>query len=1738
MKKLLFLLIPVLALLTACQTGIDQIILSLRPASPVFYASIEEARPADTDTKVYVDEQLQVRWNADDRISIFNKKDVNLQYRFEGEDGDNAGEFRIVGSSASGNEIPHIYAVYPYAEGTAIDADGTLSITLPAVQPYKAKSFGIGANTMVSVTDDTNLRFKNLGGYLLVKLYGDGVEVKSIRLKGNHGEKLAGAATVKVAGGDAPVAAMGSTATETITLDCGKGVSLKASEADYTEFWLVVPPTYFPEGFTITVTDIRGGVYSKSTTKDLTISRNTLSRMSPVQVIPDYTNANAAIEDDKFRKYCVDAFDGSGDGIIQMEEALLVKKIDVCTDDIESLEGIAFFANLEDLSCKGSESQVPTKSPEMTTVYGGKLKNLDLSHNKKLVRVNCSGNKIETLDVSQNAGLESLNCTNNPIKTVNLAEEQVIATVELPEEAEVVYDWVAPVQGDNEIWYTSTDGNIVEPAYPDRFNANIVSNTYENGKGIICFDADLTEIGDAAFWGCNFKTILLPGKLTTITSQVFGACEALKTLNIPESVTSIGSYNNFGYCDSLVSFTGKFSTSDHRALVVDGTMVGFAPGGLTSYTVDNSVKVIGTVFYYCSNLTSIILPAGIKEILTEAFEGCSGLTEIVLPSSLERIGNYVFRDCSSLTSMNIPESVVSIGESCFDDCPALASFTGKYAAGGGRYLQKDDAILAFALAGCSHLEIPEGISETCPIKNYPDLYSIVFPSTISTFGQVRFCNNLDTIVVKATTPPSSFNRTSWTEGVPWLFQGTNDCPILVPAESVDAYQRAQYWSTYADRIKAIPDEQPNDEIWYTSTDGNIVEPKSTNRFGANIVSNTYENGKGIIKFDGDVTMIGDKNENSNEYAPFWGCGTLKTISLPSSVENLGIGCFTQCSNLVSFSGKFASADHRCLIMDKKLVAFAPAGLTSYTVEERIDTIGLCAFYYSPLTEIVLPAGLKVIEQGAFEYCTALTGITLPASLEEIMPYAFSRSSLTSVHIPDNVGYIGPGAFSACGNLSAFSGKIASNDGRCLIIDGDMVAFAPLGLTRYVVPEGVRYIGIGTVSYCDGLHSITLPESINSLASQAIYHCSNLDSIVVLATTPPRINERSFQETNNCPIYVPAASVEAYKQAENWSTYAGRIRPIVEGQPNDEIWYTSTDGAIVTPNKIDVFGAGIVSNTYESGKGVIKFDGDVTSIGLAAFNDCSTLKTIDLPSTATTLGGYPFQSCSNLESISLPEGITTLPTAMFNNCGKLASVLLPSSLTKIEEAAFSGTSITSITIPASVTTLEPSVFMGCSDLERFEGRIASEDGRCLVVDNTLWAFAPSGLTSYCIPDDVTRITDAFFDCNKLTSIYLPAGLKEIDDYAFTGCSGLTSISFPSGLESIGTFAFAYCSGLTEITIPNSVQYIGPAAFAYCKKLKSFNGAYASEDHCCLIKDNTLIAFVQNQLKYYFVPEGTTRIERAVFSQTDNLAYLVLPHSLTEMAKQAIVRCPSLHTIIMKGMTPPACDKGDMIVSDINFSIITPEPVVDAYKSATAWSGLTDHIYANSIYPPELVDLGLPSGTKWANMNLGARLPEDSGNYYAWGETDPKSSYSWSSYKWSIQEAISSHGTTKYNSTDNITVLEAEDDVATVKLGGNWRLPTHEEQEELRDYCNWTWMSVLGTKGYKVVGPNGKSIFLPVTGEYYDDSFSNATQGNYWSSSVSSHEGFSQFFSLEEGLSYSHADYSAMRNFGFCVRPVSR
>lgn len=236
-----------------------------------------------------------------------------------------------------------------------------------------------------------------------------------------------------------------------------------------------------------------------------------------------------------------------------------------------------------------------------------------------------------------------------------------------------------------------------------------------------------------------------------------------------------------------------------------------------------------------------------------------------------------------------------------------------------------------------------------------------------------------------------------------------------------------------------------------------------------------------------------------------------------------------------------------------------------------------------------------------------------------------------------------------------------------------------------------------------------------------------------------------------------------------------------------------------------------------------------------------------------------------------------------------------------------------------------------------------------------------------------------------------------------------------------------------------------------------------------------------------------------------------------------------------------ERGD-VVNSCKKEAISLQSIADvvavAEEIASELSGSV--IAEKKIISHEYVDLGL--SVKWATCNVGAAKPEDYGDYFAWGETEPKSTYDWSTYKWcygSYNTQTKYCTSSEYGSIDNKTILDLSDDAARVNWGGSWRMPTQAEQEELQENCSWTWVCQNGVYGYRVTskkpGYTHKSIFLPAAGSRSDSSLDYAgSYGYYLSSSL-----YADYPYIAYPLYFhsSKVDWDHFyRSYGFSVRPV--
>ena len=269
-------------------------------------------------------------------------------------------------------------------------------------------------------------------------------------------------------------------------------------------------------------------------------------------------------------------------------------------------------------------------------------------------------------------------------------------------------------------------------------------------------------------------------------------------------------------------------------------------------------------------------------------------------------------------------------------------------------------------------------------------------------------------------------------------------------------------------------------------------------------------------------------------------------------------------------------------------------------------------------------------------------------------------------------------------------------------------------------------------------------------------------------------------------------------------------------PTNQIWYTSVDSAIVEPFAIDVFGANIVSNTYENGKGVISFDGDVTKIGQDAFFECDKLTSVAIPDSVTEIGDRAFNKCYTLLNFRNSANLKSIGLLAFGVCFSLKDITIPEGVVSIGERAFiSCRSLISITIPSSVTEIGTMVVRYCDSLATINSNLNDGKSNLLIANGVLLGVAPKSTLGFTIPSSVTEIgVHAFSDCSTLKGITIPEKVKKIGENAFNGCYSLTSITIPSSVTEVGYRAFYGCRSLESVTIGSNISSIGKEAFSGC------------------------------------------------------------------------------------------------------------------------------------------------------------------------------------------------------------------------------------------------------------------------------------------------------------------------------------
>ena len=314
--------------------------------------------------------------------------------------------------------------------------------------------------------------------------------------------------------------------------------------------------------------------------------------------------------------------------------------------------------------------------------------------------------------------------------------------------------------------------------------------------------------------------------------------------------------------------------------------------------------------------------------------------------------------------------------------------------------------------------------------------------------------------------------------------------------------------------------------------------------------------------------------------------------------------------------------------------------------------------------------------------------------------------------------------------------------------------------------------------------------------------------------------------------------------------------------------------------------------------------------------------------------------------------------------------------------------------------------------------------------------------------------------------------------------------------------------------------------------------------------------ERNMRYYdshpseILPDAQAAFKKGDYEVVTKLCewhYIITGSRSASTLRDKAMRCSSLaaemNSLSSQGNTSAARDKARALQA-LNPDDPAARRILSAASSVSSSSSAASSSSGQgSSVSYSYVDLGL--SVKWATCNLGATKPEEYGDYYAWGETETKTNYEWSTYKWckgdydKLTKYCPSNKSSYwagYGSPDGKTSLDLSDAAAHIKLGGKWRIPTDAEWTELRKRCKWTWTSTNSVNGYTVTGPSGNSIFLPAAGYRYDTNLYDAGyDGDYWSSSLYTDYPLSVWY--VDFYSDNVGRYYGGRCIGQSVRPVS-
>ena len=1110
----------------------------------------------------------------------------------------------------------------------------------------------------------------------------------------------------------------------------------------------------------------------------------------------------------------------------------------------------------------------------------------------------------------------------------------------------------------------------------------------EGSHCTVCGKVLVTQTAVAALghdYNCTYESV--PNSSTVVLIYTCSRCpdSYTQTIDGVEDIT-LSSENRAkagytGVANESFKIPGVFWDEDDQKwyrVVAIGNQAFKDCSNLKTVTIPNTVTSIGaSAFLNCTSLTSITIPEGITVIDNYTFKNCTSLSSVTIPNSVTTIGSYAFDSCEILSEIVLPSSITKIDAQAFQTCKNLANiqFNGTVAQwetitlGTGwnkevnvQYVQCTDGKICIkehilgAAATCT-------TAQTCTVCNFEKVAALghtwvdatcTVPKTCSvcgaTEGSALGHNYVQTYESDPSSTTVTINYTCSRCG------HTYSETVTVEDLTVTTSNRAKVGYTgAANESLEIPGVfyYENDQKWYRV----IAIGDNAFKGCANLASLTLPN---------TVTTIG---ENS-----FWNCTSLASLTIPESLTSIGLKAFYDCSPVNVYVTDIAA----WLNMDIDNHLWSNPNYDNKTTLHFVDANG------NEITELTIPEGITSIRSYAFAGVTELTDITFEGTVEQWKAITLGTSWNKNV----NVQYVQcsngkicikehiPGAAATCttaqtctvcgeelapklahtaGEWTVVTAATYTQEGlqqkKCTVcstvlkeeaipkpspfkfsdngdgtltitgfkqevIDQGLVAnFADLvipstyegqpvtaiggfafsaidsdqtqNLKSVIIPEGVTKIGYSSFNRCTGLTSITIPKSVTTIDIGAFYGCSALETVYIADLTAWCNIDFTDNGTHTC----------------NPLRFAGKLYLNGEQITN-----------LIIPN--DVTEIKPYTFVGYDGSSVIIHD-NITGIGNSAFASCKNLTSIVIGKNVKSIGDYALSGCSALTSITIPDGVTSLGKGAIKNCSSLLSIEIPASVTSIGAEAFMYcTALNTITFKGTVEQWNvvtkgnnwyfqiPAQYVQCSNGKVcIKPHIAGAAATCTTAQTC----------TECGEELAPKLAHTAGAAATCTTAQTCTACGEV----LTAALGHMEVTV-SGYDPKSNSDQAYgktdgkqCSVCGVWTVPQEKVYWGVAAKSNLEKLGIYTGAenetveipqYYRLDGK-LYKTMMIGSFSNcTNLAHVVIPEGVKGINvNSAFSGCTGLESITIPSTFTQSTTTAFSDCTNLKAVYITDLS---------------------------------------------------------------------------------------------------------------------------------------------------------------------------------------------------------------------------------------------